>query len=138
MDPRVLAAPGPHLAHASYVGLVHAGEPTIAPLCGRCSSGCARPAAAAPTVVHLLTNGMALDEARFVELARARGALALLLHRRVTPETNDRLRVGSRVEKLLALLPALARPARSGEARTCGWPRLHRHRLETWGRRRRR
>lgn len=108
MDPRVLDALAPHLACASYVGLVHAGEPTLAPLLRPMLERLRDARRGRPTVVHLLTNGMALDEDRFVELARL-GVRSLSFSIDGVSRTNDRLRVGSRIEKLSALLPRLVR-----------------------------
>ncbi|MGC4119119.1 MAG: alpha-amylase family glycosyl hydrolase [Myxococcales bacterium] len=109
MDPRVLDALEPHLAHATYVGLVHAGEPTLAPLLRPMLERLRTARRGGPTVVHLLTNGMTMDEARFVDLARLGVRSISFSVDGVTPETNDRLRVGSRIEKLSALLPNLVR-----------------------------
>ncbi|HEY3450817.1 MAG TPA: alpha-amylase family glycosyl hydrolase [Myxococcales bacterium] len=109
MDPRVLDRLEPHLAHASYVGLVHAGEPTLAPLLKPMLERLRAARGGRPTVVHLLTNGMTLDEDRFVDLARLGVRSLSFSIDGVSPETNDRLRQGSRIEKLRALLPALVR-----------------------------
>ena len=56
----VLDALTPHLRHAAWVGLTHAGEPTLAPLLDPLLDRLRKARRSRATVVHVVTNGMAL------------------------------------------------------------------------------
>ncbi len=109
MEPAVLERLLPHLEEALYVGLVHSGEPTLAPLLEPMLRGLREVRGGRPTVVHLLTNGMTLNEERFVRLAGLGVNSVSFSIDGASARTNDVLRVGSRFEHLAALLPALTR-----------------------------
>ncbi|MBI5549302.1 MAG: radical SAM protein [Deltaproteobacteria bacterium] len=112
MSLEVVEALRPHLAHATYVGFPHAGEPLIAPALEpvlralqeeRARTG-ARPA---DTVVHLLTNGLALTEERFARLCGLGVCSWSVSMDGMSPQTNDRLRLGGHIERLLEQLQAI-------------------------------
>lgn len=115
MSEAVLDALTPHLAHAHSVGLTHAGEPTLAPLLDPLLGRLRRARKQRATVVHVVTNGMALTERRFEELARAGVSSWAFSLDGATPETNDALRLGAKVVVLkqrFAAFSALRRRAR--------------------------
>jgi len=68
MPMEVLDALTQHLEHASYIGLTHAGEPITSPSLVPLLERLSRARKGLPTVVHVLTNGLALTERRFIEL----------------------------------------------------------------------
>jgi cyclomaltodextrinase len=104
----VLERLAPHLAHARYIGLTHAGEPVIAPLFDAFLDAVRDARAGAPTIVHLLTNGMAMTEARFLDVT-ARGVRSLSFSLDgMRAESNDLIRIGTKVETLLPRIRALA------------------------------
>src|SRR6185437_10483917 len=84
------------LAHASYVGLVHAGEPMLAPMFEPLLEIVPRSA-----VVHLLTNGMALTEAKLARILDLGVRSLSFSLDGMTASTNDVLRIGSRVDLLI-------------------------------------
>lgn len=97
----VLAALKPHLAHARYVGLTHAGEPMLSsafePLLEAIAEVAPRDRR---PIVHLLTNGQAMTEHRFLDVA-ARGVRSLSLSiDGMSEQSHDALREGSRVATL--------------------------------------
>ena len=103
MTAEVLARLAPHLEHARYVALVHAGEPMLAPLFEPLLE-----LLAGRAVVHLLTNGMAMTEARFAR-AVALGVRSLSFSLDgMSASTNDVLRIGARVDTLLDRIRAIA------------------------------
>jgi MoaA/NifB/PqqE/SkfB family radical SAM enzyme len=104
----VLAALRPHLRHAAYVGLTHAGEPLLAPLFETFLAALRAARAGEPTVVHLLTHGMALPAQRFLRLA-ALGVSSLSFSLDgLSATTNDALRTGSRAAVLLPRIREIA------------------------------
>jgi len=68
LEPQMLEALAPHLAHARYVGFTHSGEPLLSPALVPFLQTLRAQRQAEPTVVHVITNGMAVTERRFVEL----------------------------------------------------------------------
>lgn len=119
LDARVLDALRPHLAHARYIGLTHAGEPILAPLFDALLDAVRAVRGGAPTIVHLLSNGVALTEDRFLDVA-ARGVRSLSFSLDgMRAESNDLVRIGTRAETLLARIRALCalRAARALDVR---------------------
>ncbi|MBL8918009.1 MAG: radical SAM protein [Myxococcaceae bacterium] len=108
MSEAVLDALTPHLAHAHYVGLTHAGEPTLAPLLDPLLERLRRARRGRATVVHVVTNGMALTERRFEQLARAGITSWSFSLDGATPQTNDALRLGAKVVVLKQRLAAFS------------------------------
>ncbi len=112
MTVAVLDALRPHLAHALYVGLTHAGEPMLAPLFVPALQAVKDARAGQPTVVHLLTNGLAMTVERLVEVA-ALGVNSLSISMDgMSAGSHDLLRVGSRIQQLLPRVEALAQARR--------------------------
>jgi MoaA/NifB/PqqE/SkfB family radical SAM enzyme len=109
LSAQVLEALTPHLAHVSYLGLTHAGEPMLGPQFVPLLRALRRQRAGKPTVVHLITNGMALTPKRFEELVGLGVCSWSFSIDGMTPATNDALRVGSRIEVLKERIPALCR-----------------------------
>lgn len=106
MDSRVLDALQPHLRHAHYVGLTHAGEPTIAPAFEPLLLALKEARGGAPTVVHVVTNGQTLKEANFrrwTELGVSSWSVSL----DGLGQSHDRLRLGSHAAELLERLAQL-------------------------------
>ncbi len=120
LSPAVLEALAPHLAHAAWLGLVHAGEPMLAPQFAplldvvrarRAERGAG---GGAPAVVHLLTNGMAMTRARFEEVC-ALGVTSLSFSLDgMSAATNDVLRIGARASLLLDRIGELSRARPAG------------------------
>lgn len=107
MNQEVLDALLPHLRHATYVGLTHAGEPTIAPLFEPLLLGLQQVRAGAATQVHVVTNGQTLKPERFVAWSRMGvGSWSISLDG-ISARTHDNLRVGSKIDELWARLTAL-------------------------------
>ncbi len=97
MGTDVLDALTPHLQHAAYVGLTHAGEPTLAPMLEPLLERLRKARRSRTTVVHVVTNGMALTERRFLELAGKGISSWSFSLDGDTAETNDTLRLGAKV-----------------------------------------
>jgi cyclomaltodextrinase / maltogenic alpha-amylase / neopullulanase len=109
MGDDVLAAVLPHLRHAEYVGFPHAGEPILSPLLLPLLDGLRSMRQELPTTVHLLTNGMAMTEERFSTLVdKGVNSLSFSLDG-MSASTNDSLRVGSDIGRLLERLLCFAK-----------------------------
>ena len=108
----VVEALAPHLVHAAYVGLVHAGEPMLAPAFERLLTVVKRARAGAPTVVHLLTNGMAMTPARFERVLELGVTSLSFSLDGMSAASNDVLRIGSRVDVLTQRIAILSREVR--------------------------
>lgn len=109
LSPRVLEALAPHLAHARYVGFTHSGEPLLSPTLLPFLETLKAQRQGAPTVVHVITNGMALTERRFLELAALGLCSWSFSLDGVSAASNDALRVGAKVDVLLPRLTAIGR-----------------------------
>ncbi|MHB8874445.1 MAG: radical SAM protein [Myxococcaceae bacterium] len=116
LGPEVVEALRPHLAHAAYLGFTHAGEPLIAKALVPLLTALGQARAGRPMVVHLLTNGMALSEARFAELVGLGVCSWSVSIDGMSPATHDALRAGSRIGELLP------RVRRLSELRAAKWP----------------
>lgn len=97
MSVEVLDALTPHLQHAAWIGLTHAGEPTLAPMLDPLLERLRKARRGRSTVVHVVTNGMALTERRFLELVGAGISSWSFSIDGDTAETNDTLRLGAKV-----------------------------------------
>lgn len=96
----------PWLHQARYLSLCHAGEPMLSPVFHPLLESLALNER--PPRVHLMSNGLILDEERFVWLAR-HGVCSLVISvDGLSPETHDWLRVGSSIHKLERMLISLA------------------------------
>jgi cyclomaltodextrinase / maltogenic alpha-amylase / neopullulanase len=117
----VLDALAPHLAHVAWVGLVHAGEPMLAPMFEPFLEALAgaRPQGQAlglpQSHVHLLTNGMAMTPERWSRV-RSLGVTSLSVSMDgMSAQTNDVLRIGSSAPLLQERIAAIC--ADKGAAR---------------------
>ena len=119
MTAEVVEALRPHLGHAAYVGFPHAGEPLLAPMLEPLLRALKAERGDEPTVVHLLTNGLALTEERFDRLCELGVRSWSISLDGMTAATNDTLRLGSRIDELLPRLSALCalKRARHSDAR---------------------
>lgn len=109
LSPEVLRALTTHLAHARYVGFTHSGEPLLSPTLVPFLEALRAQRNGAPTIVHVITNGMALTERRFTELcALGLNSWSFSLDG-VTAQTNDALRLGAKIDVLMPRLTALSR-----------------------------
>lgn len=103
----VLDALAPHLDHVAWIGLVHAGEPMLAPMFTPLLE--MFDAAKRGAHVHVLTNGMAMTPERWAQM-RALGVTSLSVSMDgMSAQTNDVLRIGSSSSVLLDRIVDLAR-----------------------------
>ena len=94
MTPWVLDRLRDALPFVEYAGFVHGGEPLTSPLLYDVLGALRSARKGAPTMVHLLTNGVLLDERTTARLAEAGvGSISVSLDG-ATAEVNDRIRVG--------------------------------------------
>jgi len=108
MSREVVEALRAHLAHAAYVGFPHAGEPLLSPALEPVLEALQEARAGEPTVVHLLSNGLALTEERFVRLASLGVNSWSVSVDGMSAATHDSLRLGSRIAELLPRLRSLS------------------------------
>ena len=113
LEPQVLEALAPHLAHARYVGFTHSGEPLLSPALVPFLQTLRAQRQAEPTVVHVITNGMAVTERRFVELCELGINSWSFSLDGLSAASNDALRVGARVDVLMPRLVALGKLRRA-------------------------
>jgi glycosidase/MoaA/NifB/PqqE/SkfB family radical SAM enzyme len=120
LDPRVFERLRSHLHAVEYLALVHAGEPMLAPLFAPLLDAlreARRDAGRPPSMVHLLSNGMAMTEARFDDaIARGVRSLSISLDG-MHAATNDVLRIGSRIDLLLPRLRSMRQRAARDQVR---------------------
>jgi MoaA/NifB/PqqE/SkfB family radical SAM enzyme len=113
MTQAVLDALAPSLALVRHVSLTHAGEPMLAPMFTPLLE--ALQARSPGARVHLLTNGVAMTDARFRDaIARGVRTLSVSLDG-LSRASNDLLRIGSRASSLVERIAALAAIARAHE-----------------------
>ncbi|HQK19641.1 MAG TPA: alpha-amylase family glycosyl hydrolase, partial [Polyangiaceae bacterium] len=110
LSPAVLDRIREDLAHASYFGFVHGGESLTAPIFFDVLEAIRFARAGAPTVIHLLSNGMLLTPDVVERLVQAGVSSISLSIDGASPSVHDRIRVGSRlsviekhVEKMVEL-----------------------------------
>lgn len=108
MTPEVLHALAPALEHADYVGFTHAGEPLSAPLLEPLLERLFERRRGRPTVVHLLTNGLALTERRFRRLVELGVSSISFSVDGMTEATHDLVRIGSKIDRLLDRISAIS------------------------------
>jgi MoaA/NifB/PqqE/SkfB family radical SAM enzyme len=97
----VVEALRPHLRDVHYLGFPHAGEPLVAPALEPVLRALAQERQGEPTVVHLLTNGLALDGARFRALVGLGVTSWSISVDGMTAGTHDAVRQGSHIARLL-------------------------------------
>lgn len=88
-------------AHASYFGFVHGGESLAVPILFDVLDAIRFARAGAPTVVHLLSNGMLLTPRHATRLVDAGVSSISVSIDGATAKTNDFIREGSRLETIL-------------------------------------
>ena len=88
-------------AHASYYGFVHGGESLTAPILFDVLEAIRFARSGAPTMVHLLSNGMLLTPRNAARLLDAGVRSLSISLDGATSETNDGIRVGSKLEKVI-------------------------------------
>ncbi|MBK8013259.1 MAG: radical SAM protein [Deltaproteobacteria bacterium] len=108
MSPEVLDAIGPHLRHACYVGLTHAGEPISSPLLEPLLERLAWARDGQPTIVHVLTNGLTLTKDRFASLTSLGVRSWSFSIDGMSSATHDLVRIGSRIDRLTGRIRTLA------------------------------
>ncbi|MRG95376.1 radical SAM protein [Polyangium spumosum] len=111
MQPWLLDALREPFAAADYVGFVHGGEAIVAPIFPEVLGAIQRARAGRPgrADVHLLSNGMALDEARFEALCDLGLTSLSISLDGATPRTNDGLRLGGRLATIVKNVEGLVR-----------------------------
>lgn len=109
MGDDVIEALRPTLARSEYLALSHAGEPLLQPGFGRLLSTLREERAGKPTIVHLLSNGVALTEARFVDVVGAGVSSLAVSLEGLSAADNDVVRIGSQAELLTPRLRSFAR-----------------------------
>ncbi|MDI1447634.1 radical SAM protein [Polyangium sp. 6x1] len=111
MQPWLLDALRDPFAAADYVGFVHGGEAIVAPIFPEVLAAIQKARAGRPgrTDVHLLSNGMALDEARFDALCDLGLTSLSLSLDGATAGTNDGLRIGGRFATIVKNIEGMIR-----------------------------
>ncbi len=104
----VLEALRPHLGAVEYLGLSHAGEPALAPLLEPLLLALEAARSGRPSVVHLLSNGLALEPRRLERLVELGVCSLSISVDGLSAASHDRLRVGSRIDALLERLRVAA------------------------------
>jgi len=92
--------------HASYFGFVHGGESLITPMLFDVLDAIRFARASAPTIIHLLSNGMLLTPRNTGRLIDAGVRSLSVSLDGATPKTNDAIRVGSKLDKIVEHLRA--------------------------------
>lgn len=105
----VLTALRPHLRHATYLGFTHAGEPILSPALDGLLQLVRDERRGEPTIVHLLSNGLALTPSRFTELVGLGVRSLSFSVDGMSAQSHDLLRIGSKIDRLLPRIEELAR-----------------------------
>lgn len=90
------------LAHASYFGFVHGGESLTAPIFFDVLDAIRSSRAGATTIVHVLSNGMMLTRKTVNRLIDAGVCSLSASIDGATAKTNDAIRLGSRLDRVIA------------------------------------
>ncbi|HEU0035479.1 MAG TPA: alpha-amylase family glycosyl hydrolase [Kofleriaceae bacterium] len=108
LQPWLLDALEPAFAHADYVAFTHGGESITAPIFPEVLRRIARARArrSRRADIHLVSNGMLLDEARVAELAELGVTSLMISLDGATPTTNDRIRVLGKLDRVVANVAA--------------------------------
>lgn len=106
LQPWLLDALADAFAHADYVAFTHGGESVTAPIFPEVLRRIARARGGRPTDVHLVSNGMLLDGARLGELVDLGLTSLMISLDGATPQTNDRIRVLGKLDRVVANLRA--------------------------------
>ena len=109
LTPFVLDRLRPDLALASYFGFVHGGESLTAPIFFDVLGAIRGARGAAPTQVHLLTNGTRLGEATAARLVEHGVTSISVSLDGATPAVNDAVRAGSSLAAIAAGVREVAR-----------------------------
>ena len=106
IQPWLLDALHDAFAHAEYVAFTHGGESITAPIFPEVLRRIARAREGRPTDVHLVSNGMLLDERRLDELVGLGLTSLMVSLDGATPQTNDKIRVLGKLDKVVTNLRA--------------------------------
>ncbi|MDC3954868.1 radical SAM protein [Polyangium jinanense] len=111
MQPWLLDALREPFAAADYVGFVHGGEAIVAPMFPEVLATIQRARAGRPgrTDVHLLSNGMLLDEGRFDALCDLGLTSLSISLDGATAATSDGLRIGGRFATIVKNIEGMLR-----------------------------
>jgi len=117
LQPWLLGVLGESFAHADYVAFTHGGESLAAPIFPDVLRAIQRARATRPgrAEIHLVSNGMLLDEARLASLVDLGLTSLMISLDGATPATNDRIRVLGKLDRVVAnVAAALQLRARTG------------------------
>jgi glycosidase/MoaA/NifB/PqqE/SkfB family radical SAM enzyme len=106
IQPWLLDALEDSFAHADYVAFTHGGESVTAPIFPEVLRRIRRARGGRPIDVHVVSNGMLLDEARLTELVELGVTSLMISLDGATPRTNDRIRVLGKLDRVVANLAA--------------------------------
>ncbi len=109
LQPWLLDALHDAFAHAEYVAFTHGGESITAPIFPEVLRRVRAARAGLPTDIHLVSNGMLLDEARLTELVELGLTSLMVSLDGATPQTNDRIRVLGKLDRVVANVAAAVR-----------------------------
>ena len=107
LSDRTLDAIREDLSYAKYFGFVHGGESLTSPMTFRVLEAIQGAKANEPYVVHLLTNGLLLDEPCAHRLVRLGVNSISVSLDGATAATNDAIRVGGRFDEVIRNIAAL-------------------------------
>jgi MoaA/NifB/PqqE/SkfB family radical SAM enzyme len=121
LQPWLLDALHETFAHAEYFAFTHGGESVTAPIFPEVLRRIQHARAGKPTDIHLVSNGMLLDAARLDELVGLGLTSLMISLDGATPQTNDKIRVLGKLDKVVAnLRAAVARDLRVGVSTVVG------------------
>jgi cyclomaltodextrinase len=106
LQPWLLDALHEAFAHAEYVAFTHGGESVTAPIFPEVLRRIAAARAGQRTDVHLVSNGMLLDERRLAEYVELGLTSLMISLDGATPQTNDKIRVLGKLDRVVANLKA--------------------------------
>jgi glycosidase/MoaA/NifB/PqqE/SkfB family radical SAM enzyme len=106
IQPWLLDALHESFAHAAYVAFTHGGESVTAPIFPEVLRRIRRARDGQRTDVHLVSNGMLLDDERMTELVELGLTSLMISLDGATPQTNDRIRVLGKLDRVVTNLRA--------------------------------
>ncbi len=121
MGPAVLQRLIPHLGAMEYVGLTHAGEPITASILEPMLLALREARGEQATVVHVLSNGLALTPRRFEQLVALGVNSWSISIDGMSAESHDVVRLGSKIERLLPRVETLAQLKPKGVRLGVAW-----------------
>ena len=109
LQPWLLDALAESFAHADYVAFTHGGESVTAPIFPEVLRRIRAARDGRRTDVHLVSNGMLLDESRLRELVELGVTSLMVSLDGATPATNDKIRVLGKLDRVVANLRTAVR-----------------------------